>query len=270
MSSATLDQPAIGYDYAAQPKRTIESCDLCSAGLPAVPHWTRDRYGFAVKIVECRRCGLIQHAEQLTPAGYAELYERWYRPLVESFSGPRSDAQQEADQEQTARLLLSALPAFFTRLRGKTLLDIGGSRGTVAAALRDKLAMIPTVVDPCQQELHCCAEKGLATWHGTVAELPEHLRWDVAVCLATIEHVPSIREFLADLRRHVNELLIVSVIDTDRAVERCGGWQKFLKIDHPFALHERQAWSYLVRAGFWPLAAQQVDRFRFFVCEVGP
>src|SRR4029434_5101992 len=56
---------ALDYDYAAQPKQTLTSCNLCGAAeFVILTH--RDRYGYPVQAHACRRCGLVFLNPRLT------------------------------------------------------------------------------------------------------------------------------------------------------------------------------------------------------------
>ena len=49
---------ALGFDYAAQPRAALTTCNLCGASrFITLTH--RDRYGYAAEASGCEACGLV-------------------------------------------------------------------------------------------------------------------------------------------------------------------------------------------------------------------
>ena len=96
----------------------------------------RDRYGYPASLWICRRCGLGFLSPRLTAAEYGAFYADVYRPLVSAFHGRRIDAETVQDDQRAyaaelvefLRVNLPAAPA--------SVLDVGGSTGIVAGAVR--------------------------------------------------------------------------------------------------------------------------------------
>src|SRR5215510_15120694 len=83
---------ALGYDYPAQAKEEIVTCNLCG-GFLFVVMAHRDRYGFPAEAHVCSSCGLVFLNPRMTPSAYASFYDGVYRPLVSAFHGRLIDAK---------------------------------------------------------------------------------------------------------------------------------------------------------------------------------
>src|SRR4029453_8567078 len=93
---------ALGYDYAAQPKQALTSCNLC-AGTEFVILTHRDRYGYPAEAHACRRCGLVFLNPRMTAEAYGHFYNGVYRPLVSAFHGRLIDAETIKAEHQEKR-----------------------------------------------------------------------------------------------------------------------------------------------------------------------
>ena len=90
---------ALRYDYAAQPKQALTSCNLCGdAEFVVLTH--RDRYGYPAEAHACRRCGLVFLNPRMTGEAYGGFYNGVYRPLVSAFHGRLIDAQTIQDEQR--------------------------------------------------------------------------------------------------------------------------------------------------------------------------
>ena len=77
---------ALGYDYAAQPKAAVATCNLCgTAEFVVLSHM--DRYGYPTEAHACGRCGLVFLNPRMTAQAYGRFYDGTYRPLVSAFHG---------------------------------------------------------------------------------------------------------------------------------------------------------------------------------------
>jgi hypothetical protein len=82
---------ALRYDYAAQPRDVLTSCNLCGeTAFTVLTH--RDRYGYPAEAHACRRCGLVFLNPRMTADAYGRFYDGVYRPLVSAFHGRLIDA----------------------------------------------------------------------------------------------------------------------------------------------------------------------------------
>src|SRR5678816_1592767 len=193
---------ALGYDYAAQPREWLSSCNLC--GATWLVHLThRDRYGFPAQASACARCGLVFLNPRLTADTYGRFYDGVYRPLVSAFHGRVIDARtiQDEQREYAAGRAEFARP-FIEGAGLKTLLDIGGSTGVVAAHFMRTFGLSGTLIDPAPAEVEQAQSFGLETITGLV----EHHQFDgrqfdlVLIC-QTVDHLLDVAGTLKRVRQ---------------------------------------------------------------------
>ena len=273
-STAAERIAALGYDYAAQPKERPAGCNLCAAPGRPVQIAQRDRYGYPVSFVVCRRCGLGYLSPRLGAAQYAQFYAGVYRPLVSAYHGRRIDARtvQREQHGYAAGLaeflvpLLAAPPA--------TILDVGGSTGVVAGVLAQRLAARATVLDPSPDELAVAQAAGLETIAGLAEDFDPGTRsWDLVLLCQTIDHLLDVRGTLGALRRMTatGGRAFVDIVDVDVILRRTGGIERVVKIDHPYYLTRPTATALFARTGY-TIVAERVtgDGHRGFVLAPGP
>src|SRR4051794_4402914 len=155
---------AVGYDYAAQPKRRIAECNLCeSRRLSTVIHV--DRYGFPAQASLCERCGLIFLNPVMSAEAYTEFYVSVYRPLVSAFHGRPITALTIQDEQRAYAEEVARFVDAWRGARSPTrILDVGGSTGVVAARLARALGASALVVDPAPLEVDEARGLGLETY----------------------------------------------------------------------------------------------------------
>src|SRR5580765_5482244 len=139
---------ALDYAYAAQPKQALQSCNLCGAAeFVVLTH--RDRYGYPAQAHACRHCGLVFLNPRMTAEAYGRFYAGIYRPLVSAFHGRLIDARTiQTEQREYAGERADFIRPFMTGGTRKTMLDIGGSTGVVAAHVAREFGLHATVIDP--------------------------------------------------------------------------------------------------------------------------
>ena len=247
---------AVGYDYAAHDLEAVEACNLCgSTDLDTLAE--HDRYGYPATFRMCRRCGLGFLSPRLTASEYGAFYESVYRPLVSAYHGRRIDAETvQVDQRGYAEELVAFLRQTLPRSPA-TVLDVGGSTGTVAAAVRDAFGTQATVLDPAPDELAVAAANGMETVAGFAEDFdPGARRWDLVLLCQTIDHLLDLRATLASLRRLTADdgHAFVDVLDLMIAARNVGSVEGAVKIDHPYSLTRETALAFFEQAGFAPLA----------------
>ena len=244
---------ALDYDYAAQPKQTLTACNLCGeAQFVILTH--RDRYGYPVEAHACRQCGLVFLNPRLTPQAYARFYNGVYRPLVSAFHGRLIDARTiQAEQREYAAERAEFLRPFATDVRRRTLLDIGGSTGVVAAHFAREFGLEATVIDPAPLEIEQAQRLGLETISGLV----EHhdfgtRRFDVVTICQTVDHLLDIAGTLTRVRQLLSDdgLLFIDIVDFRAAYLRNWSVEDAIKIDHPYYLTEPTIVGYVRRSAF--------------------
>ena len=247
---------SVGYDYAEHEVEPVSACNLCGS-TDHVEVARRDRYGYPATFFMCRSCGLGFLSPRLTAAEYGAFYERVYRPLVGAYHGRRIDAETvQVEQRGYAAELVEFLQKTLPR-PPSSVLDVGGSTGVVAAAVRDAFGARGTVLDPAPDELAVAAAAGLETVAGFAEDFdPGGRRWELVLLCQTIDHLLDARGTLESMRRITAEggHAFVDVLDLMLAARREGSVESVVKIDHPYYLTRDTARALFARAGFEPVA----------------
>lgn len=243
---------ALQYDYVSQPREAVSSCNLCgSERFLVISH--SDRYGFPAEAHACVRCGLVFLNPRLTADAYARFYESVYRPLVSAFHGRLIDARtiQDEQREYAAQRVTFLRPFVSPQL--KTLLDIGGSTGVVAAQIAREFGLSATVIDPAPLEVAEATRLGLEAVTGLVERHDFKGRsFDVVTLCQTVDHLLDVAETLTRIRRLLapKGVLFIDIADFRAAYLRCWSVEKAIKIDHPYYLVDATMTAYLWRTGF--------------------
>jgi hypothetical protein len=247
---------ALGYEYAAHKLEPVRNCNLCGSS-HHVEVANTDRYGYPAVFRVCARCGLGFLSPRLTATDYAVFYRSVYRPLVSAYHGRRIDAETVQDEQRPyAATLVRFLEAHLDRTP-RNVLDLGGSTGVVAGAVRDAFGSIATVVDPSPDELRAAATAGMEAIAG-FAELFDAggRRWDLVLLCQTIDHlldvsatVNAIRGLLAD-----DGHAFIDIIDVEFIARRQRSVENAVKVDHTYYLTPSTARAYFDRAGLDVLA----------------
>lgn len=221
---------ATSFDVATQPHVSVP-CNQCGSTTQRVVA-TRDRYGLRVTTVACA-CGLHFINPRMTPAGYAEFYRTHYRRLLERvYLRPYTEAMVAENQRKYSVVLLRELAKIVEPFPRSTVVDLGGSTGTVARAFAQRWGCRATVVDPAPGEVAKAED-----FAATVCASAEDVRFpdasfDVVLLCRTIEHLLDPKGVLERARRWVTPtgFLIVDAQDVTR-------WEPATryKVDHPYA-----------------------------------
>jgi len=252
---------ALAYDYASRAKEPVRECNLCG-GSRLVEVSRVDRYGYSAVFMLCARCGLGFIAPRLTPAEYAVFYDGVYRPLVSAYHGRLIDAETvQVEQLEYAE----ALGAHLDRVLGsrpRSIMDVGGSTGVVAAPLRERFGAEVTVLDPAPEELRVAEAAGMETVAGFAEDYdPAGRTWDLVLLCQTIDHLLDVRSTLEAIRRMLGPdgRAFVDVLDVGFMMRRHGGIEGAVKVDHPFYLTRRTALAYFAVAGLEPRSERTSD-----------
>lgn len=274
-STRTERIAALAYDYEAQPKRSVPTCDLCGASGDDIADLAcGDRYGFPARLAFCRRCGLGWLSPRMTAEAYAQFYDGVYRPLVSAYHGRRIDAETvQVGQRAYATELAGFLEPRLT-CRPQTILDVGGSTGVVAAVLAGRLGARATVLDPAPDELEVARSAGVEAIAGFAEDFDcGTRRWDLVLLCQTIDHLLELRRTLTALRRMTSAAgrAFIDILDVDLMLQRTGAIERAIKIDHPYYLTRATAVAFFRRAGYAVLAERESgDGHRGFVLAPGP
>jgi hypothetical protein len=247
----------LGYDYAAEPHEAVVRCNLCGNDrFVVLTH--RDRYGFPAQAHACAACGLVFLNPRLTPEAYGRFYERIYRPLVSAFHGRLIDAHTIQDEQRDYAADRAALLRPFVPPAARTLLDIGGSTGVVAAHVVREFGLTGTLIDPAPLEVAEARRFGLDTITGLVEQHDfGDRRFDLVLICQTVDHLLDVAGVLQRVRALLTESgrLFIDIVDFRAAYLRNWSIEDAVKIDHPYYLTESTMTAFLRRAGFAVLRA---------------
>jgi SAM-dependent methyltransferase len=248
----------LGYDYAAQPRELVMTCNLCGANVLVTIAY-RDRYGFPAPASACTRCGLVFLNPRMTAAAYGRFYDGVYRPLVSAFHGRLIDARTiQAEQSAYAADRAEFVRPFMERSGLTTMLDIGGSTGVVASHFAQTFGLAGTLIDPAPLEVQEARAFGLETITGLVEEYDFGARqFDVVLICQTVDHLLDVAGTLKRVRELLtpNGYLFIDIVDFRAAYLRNWSVEDATKIDHPYYLTQETMTAYLKRAGFESMRA---------------
>jgi SAM-dependent methyltransferase len=252
---------SLGYAYADRQTERVVKCNLCGSGTH-VEVSRRDRYGFPAVLQLCAHCGLGFLSPRMTAGEYRDFYVDIYRPLVSAYHGRLIDAESvQEDQRGYAadltRFLENHLPS-----EPATVLDVGGSTGVVASAVRDAFGAAPTVLDVASDELAVAAQNGVETIDCFAEDYePGERRWDLVLLCQTIDHLLDVASTLGSIRKLLapERFAFVDVLDYGFVSERQGCVEGAVKIDHPFYLTRSTARGFFDLAGLHVAAERLSD-----------
>jgi len=244
---------ALAYDYAAQPQQRVTHCNLCHGSvLVTITH--RDRYGYPAQASACARCGLVFLNPRMTAQAYGRFYDGTYRPLVSAFHGRTIDALSiQGEQQEYAADRAATIRPFVRGAGLRTMLDIGGSTGVVAAHFTKEFGVDGTLIDPAPLEVEQARAFGLETITGLVEEHDFGVRrFDFVIICQTVDHLLDVGGTLRRVRELLTDRgqLFIDIVDFRAAYLRSWSVEDATKIDHPYYLTQNTMEAYLRRAGF--------------------
>lgn len=261
---------ALRYDYAKQPKSGIVPCNLCGSD-----QWTlithRDRYGFPACASTCAKCGLTMLNPRMTPEAYGHFYESVYRPLVSAYHGRQIDAKTiQSEQVPYAETFIEFAAPFITS-EHRTLLDVGGSTGIVAAEFIRQFGLKTTLIDPAPAETAEAEALGIESVTGFVEDWDARDRkFDVVGLFQTIDHLLDVKATLAKLRQVISAhgIFLVDIVDFRAATLRNNSVEEAIKIDHVYSLTQETAEAFFAQSGFrWVRKSYSADHLHVaYVC----
>ena len=244
---------ALGFDYSAQPRELLRTCNLCGA-TQFITLTHRDRYGYPAEAAACGRCGLVFLNPRMTAPAYGRFYDGIYRPLVSAFHGRLIDARTiQAEQREYAEARVAFARPFLEGAGFTSMLDIGGSTGVVASQFGEAFGLKGTLIDPAPLEVEQARTLGLETITGLVEEYDfGNQRFDLVLICQTVDHLLDVTGTLASVRQLLTSRgrLFIDIVDFRAAYLRAWSVEDAVKIDHPYYLTQETMAAYLKRAGF--------------------
>ena len=240
---------ALGYDYAAQPAERVTSCNLCG-GPQLVTLTHHDRYRYPARASACAGCGLVFLDPRMTAQAYQQFYNGVYRPLVTAYHGRLIDAKPSRPNSGRTRW---TTPKWCGRCRWcgpRTMLDIGGSTGVVAAFAANSGCAGRSSIRPRSKS----NRRGPGARHndGPGGGGLRERRFDLVVMCQTVDHLLDIGGTLAasGTCSPRGGVLFVDIVDFRAAYLRNWSVEAATKIDHPYYLTRETMEAFLRRAGF--------------------
>jgi SAM-dependent methyltransferase len=184
---------------------------------------------------------------------------------------PEVEASERPWREMTARERLDDLKRFFTKGR---FLEIGCSTGEMLAAASSPLSAVG--VEPDERTSRAARAQGLEVFSGTLrdARFPDG-HFDAAAMYHVIEHVPSPREELRELRRVIKPggWLVLETPNIATLWYRMLGarWRQFIP-DHIFFFNPRTITRLCEDGGFEVRELRSVGKamsLRLFINRLG-
>jgi SAM-dependent methyltransferase len=252
---------ALGFDPTTLATERVAACNLCGSERH-VEVARRDRYGYPTRSVVCSRCGLGFLSPRPSADAYGRFYESVYRPLVSAYHGRRIDAQTVQEEQRGYAADLVGFLSLTLPTAPRTVLDVGGSTGVVAEAMRAAFGAAATVLDPAPDELAVAAAAGMETIAGFVETVDlGGRRFDLVLVCQTIDHLLDPAATLAAVRSWLspNGCAFVDVVDVRCVSLRHGSIEEAIKVDHPYYLTRETAIAYFDRAGLEVLAETLSD-----------
>lgn len=228
----------------------VKHCNLCGSTKRA---WgtkaNGDRYGFPAHTYICLECGLTFISPRMSAASYAAFYnDGHYRELTQH------SGKLEESQDNYAHMMAKYLQPYLETYAGCSLLDVGGSRGITAQALKKAFDVNPFVLDPNDSELAHARSLGLPTINDSIETWKNtlDLRFDVVTIFQSIDHMLDIRQALNTVRDCLEPggILVLDIVEVVMLMDRLKHVERTCKIDHPFGLSEATMTCYLGQLGF--------------------
>lgn len=257
------------FNYTVLATRHVPRCNLC--GESGSPITIPERFCHEAGTLACQTCGLIWLSPQMSADSYSRFYaDGTYRRLVRERVPAYTAEGMEKGQLAYANFLRVFLTPFANCLKGKSLIDIGGSTGIVARHIADAFQMRqPTVLEISRAEGAQAEERGCLWINDTLECICEHERkWDVVLLCQTVEHLMDISAGLETIASLLTPrgVLIIDIVDVDV------DWRRHkaqVKIDHLWYLIPHTMRAYLMRAGFASIHEGRLgnDRHMAFLCD---
>jgi len=206
----------------------------------------------------------------MTLDSYREFYKDTYRKLVSAYHGKEISADTlEQEQIDNGLELCEFIAPFVNGRNFKTLLDVGGSIGTLTKIVCEKFKLKGTVLDPAPLEINKAREYDLNTIIGVLEDIDSSEKFDVITMCQTIDHSLDITSDLTKIRRIISSggLFYISIIDFRAIYLRENSIREAIKPDHPFYLTEDTVQLYLHKVGFEILRSEYDQHRVGYLCK---
>ena len=227
----------------------LQSCDLCGSSPEFHKNLCRrDKYGFPISTVICRKCGNIFLNPRPTKSWYEWFYNNLYDKIVKRhFESSENLWQFFENEKEDGKRIYAAIQNFLPQ-SGK-LLDVGCSLGGLAKHFEEKRWEV-WGIDPMERHIKFAKENVHGTFLATSIEnFDTGVKFNLIVILRTLNHLFSPFLFLEKTRDLLEEsgFIYIEVIDPRFSLFK----PHFrTQIDHPFLLSASTLRNYLTKAFF--------------------
>lgn len=261
---------AVGFNPKAEHIEWVNQCPSCQ-GDRLIILTEKDRYGLPFPTAFCRECGLAFLHKRLTPAGYADFYDGWYRKLVSAYSGRTIDEKSiQKSQDGYSHRMAEFSRHYLAGAGAKTMFDIGGSTGITAKIFQAEFNLKVTVLDPAPAETAVAERLGIENITCLFEEFETDRKWDIASCFQTMDHlldpVGCLRKIYSLLND--NGLLLVDIVNFRAATAVAKSVQHATKVDHPYSFAPTSFEPMLAKTGFRILrtCSTREGRVPLYIC----
>lgn len=202
---------------------------------------TRERFGFEMTTVICRKCGLVRTDPMLSDTAWAEFYANEFLQLFGSQYGERKGTLDQIHEEERKKGVAIYRQHFAPLLQRRGPLrvaDVGcGTGGVMRAFAAQGHAVVGC--DVSEATTAHGRKMGVETLAGSIDVLAPHGPFDVVLLNHVLEHVTEPNPFLrevASLMREEGYLYVALPSIRDLSWPRYR-WDilRFLRFYHPYA-----------------------------------
>ncbi len=179
-------------------------CIVCNS-TTFEPLAEKDRYGFTLSVVVCRKCGLVQLNPRMRQDAYDQFFREEYRQLYVGAPKPTSTYfQQEYNRGNRIDVFLrEALgPVDYTGMR---VLDIGCGAGAVLHYFREKGAITCGLDLGGEYVRYGRDNFGLNLVEGTIDVLETDQTFDLIIYSHVIQHMTDPLTQVSKAMKHLND-----------------------------------------------------------------
>ena len=178
----------------------FRSCPICS-GSDCSVLLEFDSFGFRLRTVECKRCGLLY----LNPAPTREFLNNFYRFQYRYFyEGVRRIDNRYVTSRCHAEIAAARVARYRSFLAlGASVLDVGCGTGFFLNAARESCGAVVEGIEPDPITADYCEQLRLNVFRGFLEQYPTSEQFDCVAAFHIIEHIADLQQFLTLLKRRL-------------------------------------------------------------------
>ena len=181
------------------------SCEICDSMEFQVLS-EKDRFGFKLRFVICRKCGLIQLNPRLTEKSSALFYDQDYRKL---YHGKDNEIEYERyfnNGVRNGRIIFNYLHknnCFEKPLKDTLVLEVGCASGGILHYFRSKGCMVKGI-DLGSDYIDYGRNKYNLDLHiGQINDIQTDMKPDIIIYRQVLEHIGNLNRELVQIRKHI-------------------------------------------------------------------